>query len=210
MLHAATIYDKEHELQKYQAEHRIRRDDKRSRQILPIYGLGLGLTLDDTPLGTYRRGGSSNRAGSVALLDGGATIDQSVLRSPSQPKQESLWARLGRGSQRRAPAMAVLLLAAAVPFAAALTRFSYVEDLTPLMQTTHPTTKAFLKIRDVYLPDLPPLQLLIVAPSQSAMASREWSLATCHMLQDLATKVTDRMHEEGHDCTMYDISRTCL
>ena len=41
------------------------------------------------------------------------------------------------------------------------------------------------------------MQLLIMAPSQKAMASREWSLATCHMLQDLATKVTDRMHEEG-------------
>jgi len=47
-----------------------------------------------------------------------------------------------------------------------------------------------------------PVQLLIMAPSQKAMASREWSLATCHMLQDLATKVTDRMHEEGHDYTM--------
>ena len=35
-----------------------------------------------------------------------------------------------------------------------------------------------------------------MAPSQKAMASREWSLATCHMLQDLATKVTDRMYED--------------
>ena len=53
------------------------------------------------------------------------------------------------------------------------------------------------------------MQLLIMAPSQKAMASREWSLATCHLLQDLANKVTDRMHEEGHDCTMCDMSRTC-
>ena len=47
-----------------------------------------------------------------------------------------------------------------------------------------------------------------MAPSQKAMASREWSLATCHMLQDLATKVTDRMHEEGGGCAMCDLSAT--
>jgi len=157
----------------------------------------LGLTLDGTPFGTYRRASS----GTVAQF--GATIDRPTIIENPQPKKESIWAHLGRCSQRGAPVMFLFLALVMVPFAMALTRFSYVEDLTPLMQTTHPATKAFISISNIYGQDLTtPVQLLIMAPSQKAMASREWSLATCHMLQDLATKVTDRMHEEGHDYTM--------
>mmetsp|Transcript_3825 Transcript_3825/g.11928 ORF Transcript_3825/g.11928 Transcript_3825/m.11928 type:complete len:1069 (-) Transcript_3825:64-3270(-) len=157
----------------------------------------LGLSLDGTPFGTYRRASS----GTVAQF--GATIDRPTIIENPTPKKESIWAHLGRCSQRGAPVMFLSLVLAMVPFAMALTRFSYVEDLTPLMQTTHPATNAFISISNIYGQDLTtPVQLLIMAPSQKAMASREWSLATCHMLQNLATKVTDRMHEEGHDYTM--------
>eukprot|EP00962_Isochrysis_galbana_P056582 scaffold28621_cov107-Isochrysis_galbana.AAC.1 len=50
--------------------------------------------------------------------------------------------------------MALLLLLVAVPFAAALTHFTYVEDLTPLMQSTHPATDAFIKLGDTFGQDL--------------------------------------------------------
>jgi hypothetical protein len=50
--------------------------------------------------------------------------------------------------------VAVLLLLVAVPFAAALTRFTYVEDLTPLMQSTHPATEALIKLGDTFGQDL--------------------------------------------------------
>lgn len=50
--------------------------------------------------------------------------------------------------------MALLLLAVCAPFAAALTRFTYVEDLTPLMQTTHPATHAFIKLGNTFGQDL--------------------------------------------------------
>ncbi|EOD27993.1 hypothetical protein EMIHUDRAFT_366429, partial [Emiliania huxleyi CCMP1516] len=154
----------------------------------------LGLTLDGAPLGTH----TLRHVPPCVERHGGAN---------PQPKKESIWAHLGRCSQRGAPVMFLFLALVMVPFAMALTRFSYVEDLTPLMQTTHPATKAFISISNIYGQELTtpsdrkyldlttPVQLLIMAPSQKAMASREWSLATCHMLQDLATK-------EGHDYTM--------
>mmetsp|Transcript_2160 Transcript_2160/g.5987 ORF Transcript_2160/g.5987 Transcript_2160/m.5987 type:complete len:407 (+) Transcript_2160:138-1358(+) len=40
--------------------------------------------------------------------------------------------------------------------------------------------------------------LLILAPSKEAMASREWSLATCHMLGQLAEDVTVEMARQGY------------
>lgn len=45
--------------------------------------------------------------------------------------------------------------------------------------------------------------LLILAPSKEAMASREWSLATCHMLGQLAEDVTVEMARQGYPGEIY-------
>ena len=127
----------------------------------------LGLTLDGAPLGTYRDTsatlpghlrlhtsgtpfGTYRRASSGTVAQFGATIDRPTIIENPQPKKESIWAHLGRCSQRGAPVMFLFLALVMVPFAMALTRFSYVEDLTPLMQTTHPATKAFISISNIY------------------------------------------------------------
>jgi len=148
----------------------------------------LGLTLDGTWLGGPARGVSM-----------GETLPAVNAFAAAMQRKESLWAALGRFSQGSAKSMALLLLLVAVPFAAALTHFTYVEDLTPLMQSTHPATDAFIKLGDTFGQDLStPVMLLILAPSKEAMASREWSLATCHMLVQLAADVTAEMARVGY------------
>mmetsp|Transcript_2153 Transcript_2153/g.5933 ORF Transcript_2153/g.5933 Transcript_2153/m.5933 type:complete len:790 (+) Transcript_2153:1049-3418(+) len=148
-----------------------------------------GLTLDGTPFGGPVRLSIANALGNVGP----------TLAVEPAGRKESLWAEFGRFAQVNAKCMALLLLAVCAPFAAALTRFTYVEDLTPLMQTTHPATHAFIKLGNTFGQDLStPVMLLILAPSKEAMASREWSLATCHMLGQLAEDVTVEMARQGY------------
>lgn len=149
-----------------------------------------GLTLDGTPFAGPARVSINAPAPPPAVA--------------GAPRVFSAWARLGRASQMSAPCFALLLAVAAVPFAIALTKFTYVEDLTPLMQTTHPATHAFIKLGNTFGQDLStPVFLLVLAPSKEAMASREWSLATCHMLQNMALDVTAEMSRQGYEYEMH-------
>ncbi|EOD31781.1 hypothetical protein EMIHUDRAFT_231415 [Emiliania huxleyi CCMP1516] len=149
-----------------------------------------GLTLDDTPLDCRRRPvDGDDAAPDVSAAEHGGKL--------------GVWGRLGQYSQRSALVTALLLAAVALPFGLALSRYTYVVDIKPLLQSDHPATDAYIMFTEIYPQSMStPVELLFLPPNAGDMDSSEWKLASCHMLKDLADRVTEVMRAEGHDYAM--------
>jgi len=112
----------------------------------------------------------------------------------------SLWASVGRLSQRGWLVVVPLLVGVAVPFVIPLLDFEYIEGLQTLLPRGDPLTETFLEVQDHFgVSQIFPNTIVVLPPNPGDVTSRGWLNASCHAMKFMASNVTEVMRAHGRE-----------